>query len=60
MEDPKCKDCAHFRQHYIHWDRKSYVEVPCGHCVRPRLKHRKPETCACVHFLRRHSKMLPE
>ena len=50
MEEPKCSMCIYFRQHYIHWDADCYYEVPCGHCVYPRLKHRKPDTPACIHF----------
>ena len=50
MKEPTCADCAHFRQHYIHFDANRYSAVPCGHCVHPRLKHRRPDTLACVHF----------
>ena len=50
MNDPTCKDCQHFRQHYIHFLQQRYDAVPCGHCVYPRLKHRHPDTPACVHF----------
>lgn len=45
-----CRDCEHFRQHYVYFLELRYVTVPCGHCVHPRLKHRKPDTPACVHF----------
>lgn len=50
MEEPQCKDCKHFRQHYVHFLELRYTPVPCGHCVYPRLKHRKPNTFACVYF----------
>lgn len=50
MQEPTCRDCAHFRQHYIHFYKERYEAVPCGHCVFPRLKHRKPDTLACVYF----------
>lgn len=50
MEDPTCKDCVHFRQHYVHFYEMRYDKVPCGHCVFPRLKHRTPDTFACAYF----------
>ena len=50
MEDPQCKDCKHFRQHYVHFLETRLSPIPCGHCVYPRLKHRRPDTPACVHF----------
>ena len=50
MKEPTCADCAYFRQHYIRFDINRYSAVPCGHCVHPRLKHRRPDTLACVHF----------
>ena len=49
MEHPVCKNCVHFRQHYI-LDRQSCSAVPCGHCSYPRLKHRHPEADACPFF----------
>ena len=27
-----------------------YLKTSCGHCVYPRLKHRKADTPACSHF----------
>ena len=50
MNDPTCQDCKHFRQHYVHIFDEYYHTIPCGHCVYPRLKHRRPDTLACVHF----------
>ena len=50
MNDPTCKYCQHFRQHYVFWYTDRYQEVPCGHCVYPRLKHRRTDCPACVHF----------
>lgn len=44
-----CKDCTHFRQHYI-LDEQSCTAVPCGHCTQPRLKHRRPDAKACTQF----------
>jgi len=53
MDDPQCKDCQYFRQHYVYFCGIRYVTVPCGHCIFPRLKHRKPDTFACVYFVPR-------
>lgn len=48
-----CNDCQHFRQHYVFFLETRFDPVPCGHCVYPRLKHRTPNTAACVHFLKK-------
>lgn len=50
MSEPTCKDCQYFRQHYVLFLDDRFTAVPCGHCVYPRLKHRKPDTFACVNF----------
>ena len=50
MIEPTCADCVHVRRHYIRFDEFRFTEIPCGHCVHPRLKHRRPESPACVHF----------
>ncbi len=40
-----CCTCAHYQQHYYR-TKKQYREVYCGHCMRSRLKTRKPsQTC---------------
>ena len=49
MKETYCKDCTHFRQHYIRFGYR-YDVVSCGHCVYPRLKHRKPNNETCAHF----------
>ena len=49
MNDQTCKSCVHFRQHYV-LDEQRGMAVGCGHCVYPRIKHRKPDGTACVHF----------
>lgn len=49
MEDPVCRDCVHFLQHYVA-SGKGFTRAACGHCVYPRLKHRQPHTLACVHY----------
>ena len=52
MEENRCKNCKHFLQHYI-MDEGSCAAVNCGHCTVPRLKTRKPDAPACVHYVRR-------
>jgi len=43
-QEELCMNCKHFHQHY----RDAYnrngelIGVHCGHCVYPRVKHRKP------------------
>ena len=49
MEPYLCKDCSHFRQHYI-LDASSCTAIDCGHCVYPRLKHRRAHAPACSSF----------
>lgn len=49
MEQPVCKDCTHFRQHFI-LDEQSCSAVSCGHCAYPRLKYRRPDEKVCPHF----------
>ena len=52
MEQNYCKTCQHFRQHYGKFG-KRYNPINCGHCVRPRLKTRKPDTPACERYQER-------
>ena len=49
MKNDCCGQCMHFHRHYV-LDEQSCTAVCCGHCVFPRLKSRKPDTPACVHF----------
>ena len=49
MNNPTCKTCEHFYQHYS-VDDQSYTVTNCGHCVFPRLKHRKPDQKCCEHY----------
>ena len=53
MKEAKCRDCKHFRQHYVHFCETRYDPINCGHCVYPRLKHRQPKTTACIHFAKK-------
>lgn len=59
MDAAKCKACQHFRQHYT-VDKAGYRAIGCGHCVTPRLKHRKPEESVCSFFVPRCSDDLPD
>ena len=49
MENPICKQCAHFHQHYV-VDTQRCAAVNCGHCFYPRPKKRTPITPACTYF----------
>jgi len=49
METQICKNCTHFRQHYI-IDDQTYTAIHCGHCTCKRAKSRKPTTKACEAF----------
>ncbi len=50
MEENICRQCRHFRQHYV-LDDQTCTAICCGHCVFPRLKNRRPDTPACGHFV---------
>ena len=50
MEQKLCKNCEHYRQHYILRSRKIY-RVYCGHCVMYPTKRRKPDTKGCESFV---------
>lgn len=41
MEENICRQCRHFRQHYV-LDDQTCTAICCGHCVFPRLKNRRP------------------
>ncbi len=51
-ENNICKNCRHFRQHYIKHG-LSYRELWYGHCVYPRLKKRETAAKACEHYKER-------
>lgn len=44
-----CSGCRHFIQHYGKGAR-GFFEVNCGHCIKPRIKHRSPMDKACEYF----------
>lgn len=48
-----CCDCKHFIQHYILYGYSNIMTCGCGHCIYPRLKHKKPNQKACEHFAER-------
>lgn len=52
MKEIICKNCKHFRLHYIKLGR-SYREILYGHCVYPRLKRREATTKGCHYFKER-------
>ena len=49
MDTKICKDCTHFRQHYVKFGER-YGPIWYGHCVYPRLKRRESASPACEHF----------
>ena len=49
MEDKVCKNCAHYRRHYI-IDKARCTAVNCGHCVCVRIKKRRPDDPACEQY----------
>ena len=46
--EPVCANCAHYYDHYA-YNGRHYIPCTCGHCVYPRIKHRKP-TQSCERF----------
>ena len=50
MEKKYCKDCGHFKQHYA-LDQGRIFQVYCGHCMKPTVKHKRPDTVACDLFI---------
>ena len=50
MVEKVCKNCAHYRRHYI-MDRDSCMAINCGHCICVRIKQRKPDAKACDQFV---------
>ena len=53
-DEKVCCNCKHFWQHYI-YDKNflgdyTYIACYAGHCVKPRVKNRKPKYKACEHF----------
>lgn len=60
MNSDICKNCVHYRQHYI-LDEQRCASVNCGHCVYPRIKHREPHAKACSYYeLRTMPNSLPD
>ena len=60
MNTLTCKTCQYFHQHYS-VDEQSYTAIHCGHCVRPRMKHRKPNQNACEYYTPRNTPLsLPD
>ena len=52
MGNKICKDCKHFRQHYVKFGRR-YDAIGYGHCVYPRLKKRETDETACERYKER-------
>ena len=50
MDDPSCRTCAHYRQHYT-FNQHKIFSVYCGHCTYRKVKTKKPDAKACEHYL---------
>ena len=50
MNDPICKNCQFFRQHYI-LDGKKLFRVYCGHCTFQKPKRKLPDSKICDQFI---------
>ena len=59
MEAQTCKSCTHFYQHYVLTETYGFP-VDCGHCRKPRIKHRKASDKACGHYLLRSNSDTPQ
>lgn len=46
-----CKNCKHFRLHYIKYAKGNYSALTYGHCVEPRLKKRYADAIACEYWM---------
>jgi len=51
MDSMCCKDCTHFRQHYV-LSAGVYVPLNYGHCVARRRKKLQADSECCEHFMR--------
>lgn len=49
MNEEKCKDCQHFKQHYG-FDKRRLFQVNCGHCILFGVKRKLPGSKACENF----------
>ena len=55
MDNPSCKTCVHYQQHYT-FDQRKIFRVYCGHCTYQRAKTKRPDAKACEHYLPSESK----
>ena len=51
MDSMCCKDCTHFRQHYV-LSAGVYVPLNYGHCVARRRKKLQADSECCERFVR--------
>ena len=59
MEEEQCKNCVHYRRHYTLSNQRA-TAVNCGHCTHPRMKTRKPDAKACIHFVEQTEQDVPD
>ena len=53
-----CKDCTHFRQHYV-LSAGVYVPLNYEHCVARRRKKLQADSECCEHFMRVEKEEVP-
>lgn len=49
MKGTACKNCLHFKQHYI-LSEDRFLRAHCGHCTFSRVKRKKPDSVGCEKF----------
>lgn len=49
MNDPTCRTCAHYLQHYALGEGRIF-RVNCGHCTFPFAKKKPPNSKKCDHY----------
>ncbi len=50
MENNRCRNCAHYHQHYA-LDQRKIFRVYCGHCMQRNTKMRYPDSKVCDAFV---------
>jgi len=50
MKKNSCKDCAHYRRHYI-FDKRRIFRIYCGHCIFTKVSRKRPDSKICEHFI---------
>lgn len=51
-----CKDCLHFRLHYVKFLADDYSPTNCGHCIEKRIKRKQATQKACKYWQQKRDK----